>query len=94
MWQILVILGLVAVATVAAQVLRRRDGDAPEQGRSWVVPTQLDRDDFDRPDAPWLVTVFTSSTCLACDGTWTKAEILESPMVAVQHVDSVDRKDL
>ena len=59
-----------------------------------MVPTQLDRDDFERPEAPWLVAVFTSSTCLACDGTWIKAEILESPVVAVQRVDAVDRKDL
>lgn len=93
-WQVVIVLGLVAVAAAVAAVLRRRDADAPEQGASWVVPTQLDRNDFERPDAPWLVTVFSSATCLACQGTWSKAQLLESDVVAVQEVDAVGRKDL
>lgn len=90
----LIVLVLMAVAVAVSVVLRRRDGDAPEQGPSWVVPVQLDRRDFDRPDAPWLVTVFSSTTCLACQGTWTKAQALESGSVAVQAVDAVAAKEL
>lgn len=87
-----VVLG--AVALVVAAVLRRRDQDPPEQGASWEVPTQLDRRDFEGADRPWLVTVFASSTCLACRGTWAKAELLRSDAVAVQEVDSITDKAL
>ncbi len=91
--QLLIVVVLVAVAVVVALVLQRRSApDAPEQGPSWAVPTQLDRNDFARPDAPWLVAVFSSSTCLACAGTWQKAEILESAEVAVQSLDSIADK--
>lgn len=82
-----------AAAAIAA-VLRRRRSDAPEQGPSWAVPTQLDRRDFDRPETPWLVTVFSSATCLACQGTWAKAQLLDSDAVAVQEVDAVKDKAL
>jgi hypothetical protein len=58
------------------------------------VPTQLDRHDFERPTAPWLVTVFSSATCLSCQGTWAKAELLASDEVAVQEVEAVERRDL
>ena len=57
MLQVLIVAVLVAVAVAVSLVLRRRDTDAPEQGASWVVPTQLDRADFERPEAPWLVVV-------------------------------------
>lgn len=85
---------LVAVAVAAAFVVRRRSvPDAPTQS-SWTVPAQVDRADFDRPDAPWLVLVFSSATCLSCAGTWSKAEQLASPHVAAQLVEAVERKDL
>ncbi len=89
MVQLVVVVVLGAVAIGVAAVLRRRDRDAPEQGPSYAVPTQLDRGDFVRPDAPWLVVVFSSSTCLACQGTWEKAHLLESDEVATQEVEAV-----
>ena len=79
---------------VIAAVLRRRGEDAPEQGASWAVPTHLDRRDFGRPEAPWLVTVFSSTTCLACQGTWAKAQLLESDAVSVQEVEAIEHKSL
>jgi hypothetical protein len=51
------------------------------------VPAQLDRHDFARPDAPWLVAVFTSATCNTCAGVWDKAQHLESDVVAVQELE-------
>jgi hypothetical protein len=87
--QVVIVAVLVVVAVAVSVVVRRRDADAPEQGPSWVVPTQLDRHDFERPEAPWLVVVFSSSTCLACQGAVDKALVLEAPVVAVQSVDSV-----
>lgn len=89
MLQVVIVAVLVAVAVGVSLVLRRRGADAPEQGASWVVPTQLDRADFERPEAPWLVVVFSSTTCLACQAAVDKAMVLEAPAVAVQSVDSV-----
>ncbi|CAN5599664.1 hypothetical protein BH10ACT1_BH10ACT1_41230 [soil metagenome] len=94
MAQVLIIVVVALLATGVALFLRRRDGDAPEQGPSWAAPVQLDRADFDRPEAPWLVTVFSSATCLSCQGTWAKAQLLASDAVAVQEVEAVERKDL
>ncbi|QXC62811.1 hypothetical protein KSP35_08550 [Aquihabitans sp. G128] len=94
MAQVLIVVVVAVVAAGIAVVLRRRDVDAPEQGPSWAVPVQLDRADFDRPDAPWLVTVFSSATCLSCQGTWAKAQLLASDAVAVQEVEAIERKDL
>ena len=87
-----VVLGGLAVGV--AGFLRQRDQDAPQQGASWAVPTQVDRRDFDRPDAPWLVVVFSSATCLSCQDVWAKAVLLESDAVAVTDVEAVEHKAL
>ena len=81
--RLLVALAIVAAALVVAVVLRRRRRpDAPTQpaGR---VPAQLDRAEFPRPDADWLVVVFTSATCRSCQDVASKAAVLESDDVAV-----------
>lgn len=88
------VLVLALVAVVVAWVVRRRGVDDPEQGTSWTVPAQLDRRDFPRPEAPWLVAVFSSATCLACAETWEKAQILESGEVAVTEVEAAAHRDL
>jgi thioredoxin-related protein len=86
---------IVAVVAVVAFVLDRRAQrrEAPSQG-TWPVPTQLDRADFARPDAQWLVVVFSSSTCESCATVLSHATVLESDNVAVQDVESVARRDL
>jgi len=87
--RIVVVLVLGTVAVVVAAVLRRWGRpDAPTRP-TWAVPDQIDRGDFDGPDVPWLVVVFSSSTCTACRGTWEKARQLASDEVAVQDLDSV-----
>jgi len=83
---------LVAVAVVVAMVLQRRRPDAPTQP-AWTVPAQLDRNDFARPDAPWLVAVFTSATCSTCAGVHEKASVLASDAVAVDDVELSARRD-
>ncbi|MCU1353560.1 MAG: hypothetical protein JWM05_2769 [Acidimicrobiales bacterium] len=85
---------LVVVVAAVAWVLQRRRPDAPAQGPSWAVPSQLDRADFDRPDAPWLVTVFSSATCTSCRMVWEKARHLASDTVAVQEVEAVVQRPL
>jgi hypothetical protein len=81
---------LVAVAMVAAVLvalaLKNRRTDAPTQA-GFEIPAQIDRDDFDAPDAPWLVAVFTSATCNTCADVASKAAVLASSEVAVQRID-------
>jgi hypothetical protein len=81
------------VLGVAWLAQRRRRPDAPVR-TGYTVPQQLDRADFERPDAPWLVAVFTSATCDSCAGVWERARHLDAPAVAVQEVEVAARKDL
>lgn len=85
---------LVVVASVVAFLLRRRGPEAPTQPKRWPIPSQLDRDDFDGPDRPWLVLVFTSATCESCEGVVARARPLANDQVEVQDVPWQTRKDL
>jgi hypothetical protein len=78
-------LALVALG-VAALLQRRQRPDAPPR-TGYAMPEQVDRADFDRPDAPWLVAVFTSATCSTCQGVWDRAQPLASEAVAVQELE-------
>src|SRR4051812_29163190 len=91
--RLLIALVVIAVVSVVAYVLERRKPQAPTQPQ-WAVPSQLDRADFDGPDLPWLVVVFTSSTCEACGPAMTRARVLASPSVAVQEVEAKERAAL
>ena len=87
MERVLLVVVLAAAAVAVALVIeRRRRPPAPTNVRH-TLPEQLDRRDFERPDAPWLVAVFTSSTCHTCGGVWDKARLLASDDVAVQDLD-------
>ncbi len=94
--QIAIAVAVFVVAVVVALVLRQRGRarpDAPTQA-TFSVPGQLDRADFDRPDAEWLVVVFSSATCASCAAMVGKARALTSPAVAVQDVEARARADL
>ena len=84
---------VVVLAVVVAVVMDRRRPEAPTQG-SWAVPSQLDRADFARPEAEWLVTVFTSATCDSCAKAVDQARVLASDAVAVEEVEVKARPDL
>ena len=96
MERLLIALVAVAVAGAVAFVLQRRR-PAPPTNDGWNVPAQLDRRDFDRPEAPWLVAVFTSATCDTCSGVASKAAALDagagSP-VCVQVLEVSDEAEL
>lgn len=77
---------ILAVAAGVAFALRRRQPEAPTQPRAWPVPVQLDRADFARPDAPFLVAVFTSATCDNCARVVAKSRVLEAPDVAYDEI--------
>ena len=87
----LVLAALVLAVAWLAQRRRRPAGPVPT---GYAVPLQLVRADFDRPEAPWLVVVFTSATCSTCAGVWERAAHLASDAVAVQEVEVGARKDL
>ncbi len=84
---------VVALAAVVAVVLERRRPEAPTQSE-WAVPAQLDRADFTRPDAPWLVAVFTSATCDSCAQAIQRSKVLASDAVAVEEVEVKEKPDL
>ena len=90
----LVVVAVVAVvAVVVAVVLQRRQAPAPVR-TGFNVPGQLHRADFARPEAEWLVAVFTSATCSTCAGVWDKVQVLESDAVATQEVEVGAARDL
>ncbi|MEA2685890.1 MAG: hypothetical protein QOE93_1085 [Actinomycetota bacterium] len=93
MERILVVAIVVAAAVVVALVVERRRPDAPTQGE-WPIPRQLDRADFDRADAPWLVAVFSSATCDSCATVVKKSAVLASNEVVVQDVEVGAKGDL
>ncbi len=88
-----VVIAAAAAVAVAGVARWRRRGAPPTQG-AWQAPTQLDRGDFTRPDAPWIVVAFTSATCNTCADVAMKAEVLASDEVAFERVDYTERPDL
>jgi thioredoxin-related protein len=83
---------LVMAATLGV-VVRKRKPDAPSQTLN-LIPQQLNRKDFVSPEKPWLLVVFTSSTCDACQDVATKAKVLTSQDVAVQIIDYLEMRNL
>jgi hypothetical protein len=83
---VLAIAILVIAVGIAWWIERRRTVAPPSQGRA-VAPEQLDRNDFPRPEAPWLVVLFTSRHCESCAGLVDKALPLASDDVAVVEVE-------
>jgi hypothetical protein len=85
--RVVVAVAILAVAVgIAWWLERRRVVAPPSQGRV-IAPEQLDRNDFPRPDAPWLVVLFTSRHCDSCAGLVDKALPLASADVAVVEIE-------
>ena len=91
--RLILVLAVVGAAVVVAQIAARRRPDVPTQPRG-SVPAQLDRDDFSDPDVPWLVAVFTSSTCGSCQGVVERAEVLANAEVAVVEVEAGAEREI
>jgi hypothetical protein len=85
--RIVLAVALAGVALAVAAVLRRRQRPAGPIRTGYALPGQVDRADFERPDAPWLVAVFTSATCTSCAGVWERAQPLASNAVVVQELE-------
>lgn len=93
MTQLAVVVAVTLVAAAAAALVQRRARGAPVRVR-YEAPPQLHRPDFERPDAAWLVAVFTSATCDTCAAIWAKCEVLASDDVAVHNVEYRAQRDL
>jgi len=89
MARLLLAVGLAVVVGLVAFLLQRRRAGAEPVVDRHHVPTGVERADFVRPDAAWLVVVFTSATCNTCAATWEVARQLESPAVATQEVEAI-----
>lgn len=89
---IAVVSALLAVAVAA--FLQRRKRAPLEAPANWHVPPTLRREDFERPDAPWLVVAFTSSTCDSCAAAWQRVSPLGSEQVAVEEVEARAKRRL
>jgi hypothetical protein len=92
--RLLVGAGLLGGVVLAAVWSARRRVPAPPVRTGVPVPPQLRRDDFGAPDAPWLVVLFSSSTCASCAPMADKVRALESPDVAVVVAEFSERRDL
>ena len=89
-----VIVGVVVVIALLANLWqRKRQVDAPTQGAT-EVPSQIDRSDFVRPDAPWVVLAFTSATCQTCSDIERKVRVLETNSVAIQILEYTAQREL
>ena len=91
--RLLVLVVVAAAAATLAYLVQRRRPDAPIR-TGWIVPEQLDRRDFTRPDAPWLVAVFTSASCDSCAAVVDVAGPLASAAVAVDVVEVDERHEV
>jgi len=88
------IVGVVVVVALLINLWqRKRQVDAPTQGTG-EVPSQIDRSDFVRPDAPWLVLAFTSATCQTCSDIERKVRVLETNNVAMQILEYTAEREL
>lgn len=92
MTNFVVAIAIVLVVGTTAFVMRsRRRADPPTQ-RTFDLPNQVDRSDFESPTQEWLIVVFTSKTCQVCADVWSKVAALTSPHVATTESEfSTDR---
>ena len=93
--RVLIGVALVAIALVVAYGLerRRRRTNAPVRD-AYPVPRQLHRPDFARPEAPWLVALFSSATCESCDSARRVVLALDTADVAVCDVEFPAAREL
>jgi hypothetical protein len=94
MERVVLVVVLAAVAVAVAWFIQRRQQPPAPTSTGYNVPDQIDRADFERPDAPWLVAVFTAATCKTCAGVWDKARLLASDAVVTQELEVSAQRDL
>ncbi len=91
--RIAIAVALVGVAVFVAWRLERRRPSPPPRD-VYPVPRQLARADFPRADTPWLVALFSSTTCDSCEGLPAKLAVLETAHVATCEVEYHEQPEL
>jgi hypothetical protein len=84
---IALVLGVIAVGVAVVYERRSKQRGPAVPTKVGHAPAQLHRADFPRPDAPWLVVVFSSHTCDGCVSMEQKVAPLESGEVATCNVE-------
>jgi thioredoxin-related protein len=93
--RVALVAGIVIAAGLVAALLERRRVRRPAPAPvSESAPRQVDRADFARPTASWLVLLFSSQSCESCAAMAERIVPLESDAVAVDEVDYAGRRDL
>jgi hypothetical protein len=92
--QVLIAVVLLVAAIGVAWWMNHKPTSATPVQTTVPVPHQLERADFARADAPWLVVLFSSATCDSCAPMAEKVRALESAEVAVENVEFPARRDL
>ncbi|MEZ5170387.1 MAG: hypothetical protein R3A49_06540 [Acidimicrobiia bacterium] len=85
---------VVVVAAALARIIERRRRDPAPAPVGPTVPQHLRRDDFERPEAEWLVALFSSATCDSCATMKGKVAALESQAVATCDVEYSAAREL
>lgn len=88
-----VAVAVLLIAVAIAWWLRRQRPQAPPRD-AYPIPRQLDRADFPRSDAGWLVAYFSSTTCAGCQGLGPKVQVLECADVATCECSFETARDL
>ncbi len=84
--RLLLVFGGIAVAVLVAALLSRRQRPVPASN-THHIPRHLNREDFKDASRPWLVAVFTASTCATCSEVMERAGHLASSQVSVQELE-------
>ena len=93
--RILIAVALLAVCGTSAAVFeRRRQASGAPVRDPYPIPRQLTRSDFLRPDAPWLVALFSSTTCEGCAAMRDKVLAMETSEVAAVEVSFQAERDI
>jgi hypothetical protein len=93
--RVALVAGIVVAAGLVAVLLERRRVRRPAPIPAHEsAPRQVDRADFARPTASWLVLLFSSQSCESCAAMAERIAPLESDAVAVDDVDYADHRDL
>lgn len=84
----------VIIAALIALVLNRRRPTGPPVRDAARIPAQVERRDFVRPGAPFLVIAFSSAACEGCGPMVEKVRVLESREVATAEIEYTADKAL
>lgn len=79
----LLAVALLVIAVGIAVVLDRRRRPTSVPSRQFRLPTHIDRGDLPDAELPWVLAVFTSTSCDTCRGVVEAAQPLRSDTVGV-----------